>query len=406
VASEIWDQGLATCDRAIALNPRAIRARFLRSRILFQTQRLPDALEELKRVLDLNPEHQDALQMAGYIATQLGQDAEALEFYGRYLDLVPSAVAVRSKLAYDLAQAGNFPAAVVLVQEGLKHDSTDVNLWEQLGGYAFSAAHKINSGNQPETTEAATVAPEAVPFFRIALDAYQRVFAARGAQTAVAQLRSMVSAYMVLGEMDNAVSMADRAVATYPDDADLWWVYCDALHRADRIPEAITALDRVTTLNPAFPSAALRRGEWLLEADRLTEAAATLKALATSDPTQADAAGGILIAYAYAKGVQPKRWGAAIPPLEAARGIPGMSGETNSQINFWLAFSIMQGAIPEQEPRTVQTAQATLPKFQRARELLRLAADYPRKINVDLVTLVTTIEQYIEIQQMIIRRGR
>lgn len=403
VNSEIWDQGLETCSRAIELNPTAIRPRMLVVRIYMQTQRFAEALDQLKRVLEINPTHQDALQMAGYTASQLKQDQEALGFYRRYLGAVPGNAGVRTQVAYQVAQGGDPKGAMELIQEGVDNDPSNLTLWEQLGGYAFAAAAKANAG-RADTSVA--VSPDAAPLFRKAIGAYDHLFEAQGAEAQPAQLRSVMSAYLILGEADSAVAFGQRVVQAHPNDADLWWAMADALNRSGHVSEALTALDRVTTLKPDYPMAALRRGEWLLAADRLADATAALKALATSDPAQADAAGGLLVAHAYAKGVQPKRWGEAIPVLESARGIPGLSAETNNQINFWLAFSIMQGTIPQQEARTVETAKATLPRFQRARELFNMVGDYPRKVRIDLATLIQTVDQYIEIQETIIKRGR
>jgi tetratricopeptide (TPR) repeat protein len=402
VASEIWDQGLEACGRAVEINPNVVGPRFQIARIHFQTQNYPAALEALERVLQINPAHQDALQMAGYVASQLKQDQAALGYYSRYLDVTPGNAAVRTQVAYQVAQVGDPKSAMELIQKGVDNDPANLSLWEQLGGYAFQAAAKVNSAR----TDSSAVAPEAVPLFRKAIEAYTHVFEARGAETPVSQLRSVVSAYLILGEMDNAVAFGERAVQTHPNDPDLWWVEADALHRAGRIPEALAAVDRVTALKPDYPMARLRRAEWLLTAGRLDDAVAALKAVAASDPSQADAAGGLLVSHAYAKGVQPKRWSEAIQVLEAARGISGLSTDTNQQINFWLAFSIMQGTIPQQEARTVETARASLPRFQRARELFGMVGDYPRRVRIDLATLIQTVDQYIEIQETIIKRGR
>ena len=403
VNSEIWDQGLEACSRAVEVNPRAIGPRMQIFRVYFQTQRFPEALETLEGVLGINPEHQDALQMAGYVASQIQQDQESLAYYNRYLEVVPGDATMRTQVAYQVAQAGDPVAAMELIQKGVDHDPSNLDLREQLAGYAFSAGAKINSAR---TDSSSAMAPEAVPLFRKAIEAYEHLFEARGAETPVAHLRSVVSAYLILGEMDNAVAFGERAVQAQPDDPDLWWVQADALSRAGRIPEALAALDRVVALQPDHPMAGLRRGEWLLAADRLSEATTALRDVATKDPSQADAAGGLLVAHAYAKGVQPRRWNAAIPVLEAARGIPGLSTDTNHQINFWLGFSIMQGTIPQQEARTVETARAALPRFQRARELLGMAGNYPQSVRIDLGQLIQAVEQYIEIQETIIRRGR
>ncbi len=403
VNSEIWDQGLESCGRAVELNPKAVRPRMLLVRIYMQTQRFPEALAELERVLNINPTHQDALQMAGYVASQMKQDQVALGYYSRYLDVTPGNASVRTQIAYQVAQGGDAKGAMELIQKGVDHDPSNLTLWEQLGGYAFQAGAKANA-QRSDTTVA--MSPEAAPLFRKAIEAYQHIFDAKGSETPPAQMRSVMSAYLLLGEADNAVAFGQKAVQTHPNDPDLWWALADALNRAGHVPEALQALDRVTALKPDYPMAALRRGEWLLAADRLADATAALKALAASDPTQADAAGGLLVAHAYSKGVQPKRWAEAIPVLEAARGIPGLSADTNNQINFWLAFSLMQGTIPQQEARTVETAKATLPRFQRARELFNAVGDYPRRVRIDLATLIQTVDQYIEIQETIIKRGR
>ncbi len=402
VNSEIWDQGLEACGRAAEINPNAVTPRYQLSKIYLQTQRYPEALGALDRVLEINPTHQDALQMAGYVASQLKQDQDALDYYRRYLEVVPGNAAVRTQVAYRVAQAGDPGAAMELMQKGVDNDPSNLSLWEQLGGYAFSAGAKVNSAR----TDSSAVSPDAVPLFRKAIEAYENVFEAKGAETPVAQVRSIISAYLILGEADNAVAFGERALQAHPGEADLWWVQADALHRAGLLPDALTALDRVISLDPSYPMAALRRGEWLLAAGRLDDAATSLKSLATSNPAQADAAGSLLVAHAYAKGVQPKRWNEAIPPLEAARGIPGLSSDTNQQINFWLAFSIMQGTIPQQEARTIETARASLPKFERARELFQQVGSYPSKVRIDLGQLVTAVDQYIEIQETIIRRGR
>lgn len=406
VASEVWEQALESCERAIALNPGAVASRYARARVLFATQRFPEALDELRRVLEANPVHRDALQMAGYIASREGQDAEAFGFYGRYLEINPGDVAVRTKIAYDLAQAGDASGAMLVIQKGLDHDPANIDLWEQLGGYAFAAAQQLNSRARTEAEDAAGVLPDAVTYFRTAIDAYSRVFEAKGPGTPAAELRSVISAYLLLGEKDNALSMAERALETHPGEANLWSLYADALQRSGRTEDALRALGRLAAVDPAFPGAGLRRGTWLLELGRLTEAAAALKSTVAADPTQADAAGRLVVAHAYMTGVQPKRWDQALQVFSAAQGIPGMSPEIVHQINFWMGYSIFQGTIPEQEARTLATAQAALPKFQRAKALFGQVGDYPRQANVNLAEILQAVNRYIEIQEIIIKRGR
>ena len=344
--------------------------------------------------------------MAGYIASREGQDADAFGFYSRYLELNPGDAAVRKKIAYDLAQQGDARGAMVLIQKGVDHDPTNIDLWEQLGSYAFAAGQHLNSRARTESEDASGVLPDAVTYFRTAIEAYSRVFEARGPETPAAELRSVISAYLLLNEKDSALSMAERALETHPGEANLWYLYADALQRSGRVADALGALDRLAGIDPAFPGAGLRRGTWLLELGRLTEAAAALKSTVAGDPSQADAAGRLVVAHAYARGVQPKRWDVALQAFSAAQGIPGISAEIQHQINFWMGYSIFQGTIPEQEARTLATAQAALPKFQRAKTLLGQVGDYPRQVNVNLAEILQAIDQYVEIQEIIIRRGR
>lgn len=404
-ASSAWAQALEHCDRALELNPESVSSRYMRSRIYWETQRAQEALADLRAVLDINPVHEDALQMAGYISATIGEDDAALGYYKRYLELSPESAPVRMKIAYELAQAGDPAGAAELIQEGLDHTPDNIDLWEQLGGFAFAAGQRLNEQAGAGGQDANTVAPEALEYFRQAIDAYTKVYEAKGADTPPHELRSIIAAYIQLGDKEMALTWGARALETHAEEAGLWSVYADALQRSGKLAEALTALERVKELDPAYPNVGLRQGKWLLEAGRITDAVAALKALATAEPAQADGAGRLVVAQAYSQGVQPKNWGVAISALEAARTIPGMGTETVHQVNFWLAYSILQGAIPEQEARTIETAQATLPRFQRARELFGQVGSYPSKVNVNLAQLLEAVNQYIEIQEIIIKRG-
>ena len=405
VNSKVWDQALVSCGRSINLNPNAIGSRYNRARVYFETQRLPEALEDLRAVLQLNPRHEGALQLAGYIASTLGQEEEASGYFRRYLEVVPEDAGARARVAYELAQKGDPRGAVLIIQDGLAQDSTNIDLWEQLGGYAFSTGVQIDGEGRTPTSDPA-LAREAVPFFRMAIDAYTRVFEAKGNETPAAHLRNIVTAYVSLEEIENAVTMGERATTSHPGEAGLWSVLADALQRAGRLDDALAALDRVAQLDPAYANVGLRRGQWLMEADRISDASAVFRSVVAADPSQADAVGQIAVSYAYAKGIQPKRWSVAANALSSIAGIAGMSADVTHQINFWHGYSILQGAMVEQEPRTLETARATLPKFQRAKELLTAAAvgDYPASVNVDMGELRTAIDQFIEIQERIILR--
>lgn len=405
-ASKVWPEAEANCTRALDLNPDAIGPRYLRGRVFYETGRHAQALEDLRRVLDSDPLHEDALELAGYVSALEGMEKDALEYYSRYLELSPGNAQVRMKIAYDLAQAGDPAGAMQLIQVGLDHDPTNLELWEQFGGFAFAAGQRINEAARTSAEDANAVAPAALTYYRSAIEAYSRVYEGKGAETQSHILRTLVAAHAQLGDMRAAIAMAEKALETHSQEDALWSVYADALQRAGRLNEALTALNRVREINPEYPNLALRQGRWLLEAGRVQEGVTALRGMAAADPAQADAAARMVVSHAYNNGIQPKRWDVAITSLNAALGIPGMGAETLHSVNFWLGYGMLQAAIAEQEARTVETAQATLPKFRRVKELFGNVGGYPRTVNVVMDQLLTAVDQYIEIQESIIRRGR
>ena len=112
-----------------------------------------------------------------------------------------------------------------------------------------------------------------------------------------------------------------------------------------------------------------------------------------------------MLADAHANGVQQERYGYAIAALTAVRELPNLTQGTRHELNFWLGYSLLRDGAGEQEARTLETARATLPRFQRALELLRDAGEYPARVNVDIGQLRSNVQTYIEIQEAIIRRG-
>ncbi len=405
-ASQQWENALRNCDESLALNPSAVGTRYLRALILYEMDNFPDALVELETVLAANPIHEDALQRAGYISAVSGQDEDARDYYRRYLQINPGNAAIRMRIAYELAKAGDPIGAMEFIQVGLDVDPENVDLHEQYGGFAFSAALEI----QQEAALGAqngggAVTPEAVGYYREAIASYERVFEAKGADTPVGHLSNVISAYIQLEEFEEAIDLSERVLETHGQEDRLWVLYADALQRGDRLDDAITALDRVREINPDHPSAALRQGNWLIQAGRIQDAVDVLADAAANNPEQAERAARMIFADAYQNGYEKSDYAYSIAGMSAAKRLPNLSESMLSQLNFWHGFSIHRGAVLEQEAQTLPTAQVTLPKFLQARDLLNQSGDYPASVSLDLAQLLENIATYIEIQEAIIKRG-
>ncbi|MEX2467972.1 MAG: tetratricopeptide repeat protein [Gemmatimonadota bacterium] len=404
-ASQQWENALRNCDEALTINPDAVSVLFQRARILYEMETYPEALTELQTVLESDPFHEDALQLAGYIAAVTEQNDLARDYYSQYLELQPGDAAIRMRIAYELAQAGDPVGAMQFIKVGLDVDGENVDLWEQYGGFAFAAALRVQEEQAVGAEDSGSISPAAAEYYREAITAYENVFEARGADTRVGQLRNIISAYIQLGELDQAIATSERVLETHPQEDQLWSVYADALQRVDRLDDAITALDRVREINPEHPSAALRQGNWLIQAGRIPDAVEILSVVAQGSPQQAEQAGRLIFNEAYQNGYQQDNYTYAVEGLSAAKELPNLPESLVSQLNFWHGFSLYQLAVQEQEPQTLPTAEATLPKFQAAQRLLNASGDYPSTVNVNLSQLLENANTYIEIQEAIIERG-
>jgi hypothetical protein len=92
--------------------------------------------------------------------------------------------------------------------------------------------------------------------------------------------------------------------------------------------------------------------------------------------------------------------------MTAAGRLPNLSDEMTHQLDFWHGFSIYQAVIPEQEALTLETANATLPRFQEVLQLLANTGEYAATVDVDFPQLLENVRMFIEIQETVIRRGR
>jgi hypothetical protein len=94
--------------------------------------------------------------------------------------------------------------------------------------------------------------------------------------------------------------------------------------------------------------------------------------------------------------------------MTAAKGIPNISSSMQEQLNFWHGFSVFQRTrplIPAEGQPTLEQVRQAQPGFQETKELFNRAGGYPQRANVDMATLMSGVDQYLEICEIIIRRG-
>ncbi len=403
-ASQQWDDALRQCDAALEINPEANSTRFLRAQILRELERNEESLQEAETVLQTDPYHEAALQLAGYLATTTGDAEKGRDYYSQYLDINPGNVAIRMNIAYQLAQAGDPVGAMDFIQVGLDVDPENADLQDQYGNFAFTAA--VNAQSAHEMTGGEGMSPDAAGYYREAIDAYMKVFAERGNEMEAGRLRNIVAAHIQLQQFDEAAAAGAQFIEAHPEAQPLLSIYADALQRGGRLDEAIAALDRLGELNPDYPNLGLRAGNWLLQANRLDDAAAKLADYASRQPNQANQAANLVWADGYRKGYQQDNYQYAIRSFNLAKAIPGVGQDMMRQINFWHGFSLYSMTFPQADAQTLASAQATQPRFREVMQLLADTRPYAQANNINIDQILAATQQYIEINDALIERGR
>lgn len=368
-------------------------------------RRYEAAYNEALSVIEADGLNENALNLAGFLAATLERPEEARQHYGEYLTLDPGNAQVRMTVAYELATAGDPEGAMQLIEEGLELDSENVDLLLQHASFAYRAAQDAQPENGSEP-----ISDEVREFYRKALDSYQGVYAVQAEEMDGAVLRNMVATYFELGQLNDAIEMGERALETHADNADLWSLYASVLDEAGRLDDAIAALDQLLALNPQYQNVRARQGNWMLESGRVDEALPYLQQAVENGEQTADAMANLLFGTGYNGGIAPdaKDYPYALKLFEMAKTFSGeLSEGMAGQLDFWHGYVLYNQAVEQEKPQTLQTAQASMPKFQEAQRLFGLArvAAYANGASIGLQQFRDGTQQYIEIQAAIIQRG-
>lgn len=402
IASQQWESALRNCEESLAINPNALTTRFNRARILFELGRHEEALADFDQVLEIDPLNEVALQTAGYIATQMGDEERGRGYYRRYLEVNPGNVAIRLRIASEMAEAGDAAGAMEFIQPGLEVEPENPDLLLLQGSFAFMGAVQAQRDAPAGSTELPAAAAQ---FYRQGIDTFLKLYEIQGDQMSLDNLRNIVLAYVQLQDYPNAISMAERILQQNPTDTQVQSLYADALQRAGRQADAYVAIDRLIELQPDNESAHMRKATWLIAERRLEDAAAALQRTAT-DQAKADNAANLLFNEGYTNGFQRQDYAYTVRGMAAAKTIPNISTNMREQLNFWHGMAIFERTRPliPAEP-TLADARAAQPGFEETKALWGQVGGYPARVNTDMTQLLSAVDQYLEICEVVIRRG-
>ena len=409
-ASQQWESALENCDRALELNPNANTSRYTRANVLRQMDRFEESLAETQRLLERDPYDENGLLLGGFLAINLENEELARGFYNQYLELDPMNASVRMTVAYDLAQEGDPLGGMQIIEAGVAVDPENIDFYEQLGNFAFAGAEQVRRDAQVGGGDGMT--PEVRELYGKAIVAYERVFTEKGAETLVSQLRNVSAAQLQLGNVDEAISFAERAIESHPNEASVRAIFAEALKEADKITEAVAALASIEEIDPNWPNLHLRMGNWLIEAGRVEEAVPVLQK-AVANGSSPDQAGNMIFSQAYAAHVQPttKNFPRFVELILLAKDFD-VSTQARETYDFWHGFSLYQYGLGLQQPDsrdaavTLNVANRTLPLFRDALTFFQRGKGYAdRTASINFQQFIEATATYIEIQEGIIARA-
>jgi tetratricopeptide (TPR) repeat protein len=404
VDSQQWDQALENCERALEINPASRAARYLTAYIFYEQERHQEALRALDLVLEADPIHQDALKLAGIVATRMDDRATARRYFDRYMELNPGDVNVRLSIATDIANAGDPEGALRFAQQGLDVEADNLQLLTYIGHFATNAAlqaeqRMARGGNNVDPVEIGQL-------FQIAAEAYERVFEAEGDETDAQILERLVIAQFRLGQSDRAIALGRRATEAMPDNAAIWEAYSRALEEAGQNREALAAIERAQSLGRDTPALAQRVALLQLRQGNSNAAMSQLRAAVDRDVIETRDAWRIMFRHAHQDHFRAGRLSEAYSVLEQAAPL-ARADEDRLARNFWMGYFLFEQARRAQEPQTAESARRAKPMFERALEHLQAARGYERiEQSANVPGLIDNTRQFIEIQDALIRRGR
>ena len=221
------DEGLASSKRAeTASIPTAIQE----ATEHHQAGRLPQAETIYQKILQVEPDHPDALHYLGVLAHQVGRNEVAVEFIGRAINVNPSSPSYYSNLGAVLLAQGKMDEAAESYRKALllRPDYAEAH-------YNLGIVLK-NQGKLDEEVEhyrhALTLKPDYV-------DAHNNLGAALKEQ----------------GRLDESVEHYQQALSIQPDFAEAHSGLGVALQMQGRLDEAVEHYCQALTLKPGYAEA-------------------------------------------------------------------------------------------------------------------------------------------------------
>ena len=249
-----------------------------------QQGRLREAEALYKQVLKSQPDHFDALHLAGVIALQTDRAERGIELIRKALVLDPAAISAIGNLGAGLYGLDRFEDALACFDKVIALRPRDAGAHCNRGnalnglkrfGDALDAYDKAIA-IEPRFTEALVSRGNALfdlERFADAGAAYDAAIRLEG--RAVDALSNRGNALARLDRYEEALASYDKAIAIAPGYADAHYNKAKTLRHLGRLEEALASYDKAIAAKPDFRAAHFNRGGLLNDLGRFREAVAS-----------------------------------------------------------------------------------------------------------------------------------
>ncbi|MBI4408128.1 MAG: hypothetical protein HY561_00375, partial [Gemmatimonadetes bacterium] len=139
---------------------------------------------------------------------------------------------------------------------------------------------------------------------------------------------------------------------------------------------------------------------------QLARARAAFQKAVERKEIESDEAARAVFSAGYNEKFRKGQQDAALDYFSLAREL-ATAAQTRAMGSFWSGWVLYQRGIRVQQPSTAASAKEALPLFERALDFFQQSGPYAEtQSSINLQKVIDATKQYIEIQQLLIKRGR
>ncbi len=252
-AGNEYEEALASCDKALELQPYYYLFWLIRGITLSSLGRYEAAVASCDKALELQPNDYLTWFIRGIGLFSLGKSKEALTSYEQALKLQPNNHDIWYNRALLLDLLGKSEEALTSYEQALELQPNNRDIWHKykqslLFALLESDEAVITSPNYPQARNSQGIALANLGRWEEAIASYDKALQVKPDYYQAWYNRGV--ALGNLGRFEEAVASNDKALQVKPDDYQAWYNRGLALKNLGRCEEAIASYDKALAFNP------------------------------------------------------------------------------------------------------------------------------------------------------------